>query len=236
MINPSRVIPVIGFVILWIASLPYSMAMDNVLSPSEKEQGWQLLFNGKDMSNWRNFKNQDLNENWVLKNGIMHLNQAGGGDIITKKIYENFILKLEWKISEAGNSGIFIMANELGNYIYSSAPEIQILDNERHSDNKIASHLSGSIFDIIASPETSHKLAGEWNKVKIYLHNRHLKVWQNGVQTADIVIGSDKWNKLIKQSKFKDWQGFAETSIGHIGFQDHGDPVSFKNIKILVLE
>ncbi len=208
---------------------------DNSLSETEKAQGWQLLFNGKDMSQWRNFKKPDLNSKWIVENGTMKLTGKGGGDILTKKSYENFDLKLEWNISNAGNSGIFIMADETGEKIYSHAPEVQILDNERHHDNKIDSHLSGSIYDMIASPKDSHKPAGQWNQVRILLNNKALKVWQNNVKTVDIIIGSDEWQSLLANSKFKDWQGYSLTDVGHIGLQDHSDPVSFKNIKIKAL-
>ena len=205
---------------------------DNVLSEAEKSQGWQLLFNGKDISQWRNFKQPNVSDKWQVSNGTMQLTEKGGGDILTKKTYKNFDLRLDWKISTAGNSGIFILADELGKKIYSHAIEVQILDNERHHDNKIASHLSGSLFDMIASPASSHRAAEQWNQVRILLENKSLKVWQNNVITVDIVFGSQQWQALLAKSKFKDWPGFSLNDVGHIGLQDHGDVVSFKNIKI----
>jgi len=208
------------------------MAADNQLTDDEKAQGWQLLFNGVDMSQWRNFKQAELNDKWQIEDGAMTLTAAGGGDILTKKQYQNFELQLDWKIAEVGNSGIFVLANETGNMIYSNAPEIQILDNERHSDNQLANHLSGSLYDMIASPASSHKKAGEWNRVKIRLHQRELTIWQNGVQTAQVTIDSPEWQKLLAASKFATWEGFAKAKSGHIGLQDHGDRVWFKNIKI----
>lgn len=207
-------------------------AQENSLSEQQKSEGWQLLFNGKDMSQWRNFKKPDLNDKWVVDNGEMKLTGKGGGDILTKKTYENFDLRLEWKISTAGNSGIFVMADEEGGAIYSHAPEIQILDNERHSDNKIDSHLSGSIYDMIASPVSSQKRAGQWNQTRILLNNKILRVWQNNVMVTNVLIGGIQWNKLLANSKFSDWDGFGLTAIGHIGLQDHNDPVAFKNIII----
>jgi hypothetical protein len=223
----------VSFVLL---SLPLLAAeQDNTLTEIEKSQGWQLLFNGKDMSQWRNFKKETISNKWQVEQGEMRLTEKGAGDVLTKEKYENFDLKLEWKISIAGNSGIFIMADEVGSQIYSHAVEVQILDNERHSDNKLASHLSGSIYDITASPVKSHKPAGEWNTVRILMVDKALKVWQNNVQTADIIVGSDKWQQLVGKSKFKNWQGFALTDVGHIGLQDHNDPVAFKNIKIKAL-
>ncbi|MEX2961337.1 DUF1080 domain-containing protein [Microbulbifer sp. TYP-18] len=207
-------------------------AQDNQLTEKEVEQGWELLFDGRDLGKWRNFKKPGLSKQWQAVDGEMVLTEGGGGDILTKKTYRDFDLKLEWKISLAGNSGIFVLADELGSQIYSHALEVQVLDNERHADNKVASHLSGSIYDLIASPKNSHRPVGAWNQVRILLEKKHLQVWQNGYQTVDILIGGEEWDRLVENSKFRDWQGFAKGDAGHIGLQDHGDSVAFKNIKI----
>lgn len=207
-------------------------ADDNQLTAQEKADGWQLLFDGTDMSQWRSFKQPTVNEKWQIEDGAITLTAGGGGDLISKKTYKNFELTLDWKIAEAGNSGILILADEKGKYIYSHAPEIQILDNERHPDNKLDTHLSGSLYDLIASPIASHKKAGQWNSTKIRLENSALTVWQNDVQTAKVTIGSDEWNSLIAKSKFASWPDFAAAKEGHLGLQDHGDKVWFKNIKI----
>ncbi len=207
-------------------------AADNQLSDKEKSSGWQLLFDGRSMAEWRNYQQPDLNERWLVEDGAMILSAKGGGDILTKRSFKNFELKLEWKISEAGNSGIFILVDEKGDQIYSHAPEVQILDNEKHQDNKLTSHLSGSLFDLIASPQKSHRPAGEWNQVRILLRNLHLQVWQNEIQTVDVVLGSQKWEQLVAHSKFANWAGFGKNTSGHIGLQDHGNRVAFKNIKV----
>jgi hypothetical protein len=216
-------------------SLP-ALAADNQLTEEEKSQGWQLLFNGSDMQQWRNFQKPDLSDKWQIEDGAMKLTAAGGGDILTKQQYQNFELMLDWKIAEGGNSGIFVLADETGNMIYSHAPEIQILDNERHSDNKLETHRSGSLYDMIASPASSHKVAGQWNTVKIRLDKSTITIWQNGVQTAEVTIGSPQWQQLLASSKFATWEGFAKAKTGHIGLQDHGDQVWFKNIKLKELK
>ena len=224
---------------LFVAFLCFScasIAEDNALTDSEKSEGWELLFDGKSMEKWKNFKKDGISDKWQIKDGAMVLTGKGGGDVMTKKLYKNFDLKLEWKIAEGGNSGIFILADEKGARIYSHAPEIQILDNERHSDRQKPNHRSGSLYDMITSPAESHKKAGEWNQVRIMLKDKHLKVWQNGVQTVDIVIDSSKWKELVGASKFKNWKGFAASESGAIGLQDHGDVVSFKNLKIKALD
>lgn len=224
--------------LLSVLSQP-AFADDNQLTAQEQADGWQLLFNGKDISQWRTFKQPTVNdkqptvnEKWQIEDGAIALTAGGGGDLISKESYKNFELTLDWKIAEVGNSGILILADEKGKYIYSHAPEIQILDNERHPDNKLDTHLSGSLYDMIASPVASHKKAGEWNKTKIRLENSALTIWQNDVQTAKVTIGSDEWKNLIAKSKFASWPGFAAAKEGHIGLQDHGDKVWFKNIKI----
>lgn len=216
----------------------------NSLTDEELQQGWQLLFNGSDMRHWRNFKRDGLDARWVVRDGTMLLTGRGGGDILTRDVYRNFDLRLEWQISEGGNSGIFILVDEEGRFIYSHAPEIQILDNERHRDNKKATRLSGSLYDMVASPPSSHKPAGEWNQVRILFRDSLLQVWQNQVMTVNITLGDSTWNTLVEESKFggglealfSDFEGFARARSGHIGLQDHGDPVAFRNLKIRELD
>ena len=244
-VNNSRLFDLLLMVVTLLTPLlsPLSFA-DNRLTDAELVDGWALLFNGQDMDQWRNFKKPDLSDKWGVENGVMTLTGPGGGDILSKKSYKNFDLRLEWQISEAGNSGIFILVDELGDKIYSHAPEIQILDNEKHSDNKIDSHRSGSLYDMMASHPSSHKPAGEWNQVRIVFQDRFLRVWQNGVMTVTISLDSTTWDSLLADSKFGhpfyslfgDSEGFGEADHGHIGLQDHGDPVSFKNIKIRELK
>ncbi|WP_339689462.1 DUF1080 domain-containing protein [uncultured Pseudoalteromonas sp.] len=216
---------------LAFSSSAFAKTPDNQLSKEEQSAGWQLLFDGKDMSHWRNFKSETLSPKWTIDNGTMLLTK-GGGDILTKKVYRNFDLQIDWKISTKGNSGIFVLADETGSMIYSHAPEIQIIDNEEHPDNKIDSHLAGSLYDLFAAPTTAHKPANNWNSVRIRMQDKHLQVWQNGISTLSIVIGSTTWNTLVANSKFATWSNFAAAEQGHIGLQDHGDKVWFKNIKI----
>jgi hypothetical protein len=208
---------------------------DNTLTQAEKESGWSLLFDGKSLDQWKNFKRETISKAWVIEDGAM-VKKKGGGDLMTRKSYTDYEVKLDWKIALGGNSGIFILADEKGKAIYSHAPEIQLLDNERHKDNKPASHRSGSIYDMFAAPPESQKVAGEWNTIRILFQKRHLQVWQNGVQTTDVTIGSDDWKKALNNSKFKSWAGFAESTSGAIGLQEHGAEVSFKNLKIRVIE
>ena len=210
----------------------FAFAKENSLTEVEQAEGWKLLFNGRDMSQWRNYQKDRVNKKWIVYDGAMVITGKGAGDLITRKKHRNFDLRLEWQISVGGNSGLFILSDEETRVIYMHAPEIQFLDNERHPDNKQDNHLSGSLYDMIASPAASHRKAGEWNQLRILLEDKALTVWQNSEVTAEVTIGSEAWNDLVAQSKFKNWQGFGANDEGFIGLQDHGDQISFRNIKI----
>lgn len=202
---------------------------------SNPTTAWQPLFDGSTTSlteHWRTYQQPTVHPAWQVKQDALCLTKAGGGDLISKQSFQHFELELQWNIEPSGNSGIFILADESAEHIYAKAPEIQILDNERHKDNKLATHRSGSLYDMQASPDRSHKVAGEWNDVRIVLNNKHLQVWQNGIATANVVLGSAEWQRLLASSKFANWPGFGSLEKGQIGLQDHGDPVCFKNIRI----
>ena len=209
---------------------------DNTLSEAERDAGWHLLFDGQSLEQWRTYGEQTTRSAWQIQDGAIVLTQRGGGDLITREAFENFELKLQWKIAEGGNSGIFFNADESELPIYVHAAEIQILDDARHPDNKQANRRSGSLYDLIAAPPASQKPAGAWNDVVISHQNGHLQTWQNGVQTVEIDLRSKAFKQLVAGSKFADWPGFAENTDGYIGLQDHGDVVSFKNLKIRTLD
>lgn len=224
-------IALLSFMGLGVSSSLYAQP-DNSLTAEEKAAGWQLLFDGHSLNGWRTYQQDEAKSQWQVIDGALVLTEGGGGDLISQEKYHDFDLKLDWKISEAGNSGLFFLASESTERVYYNSPEVQLLDNERHPDNKIDDHRSGSLYDLIASPPSSHRLAGEWNHLRIQLLNRQLSIWQNDVQTVQIEIGSERWNTLVRNSKFIQWPGFGENESGHIGVQDHGDRVDIKNIKI----
>ncbi len=225
-----------GTVLMAVASQASIAGEPNSLSQAEIDDGWTLLFDGETMGEWRNYGSDGLGDGWKVADGTMMLAATGAGDIVTRESYTNFDLVLDWRIAEGGNSGIFVRVSEGEMPIYHRAPEIQILDNERHSDREIDSHRSGSLYDLVASHPSSQKPQGEWNTVRIRLQDDLLIIWQNGVPTASVVIGSTTWDTLVANSKFADWQGFGTSPAGRIGLQDHGDTVWFRNLKIRELE
>ena len=121
-----------------------------------------------------------------------------------------------------------------GKPIYYAAPEIQVLDNDNASDNKVDSHLAGSLYDMIAAdPATVHP-AGEWNNIVIRVEEGKVTHVQNGKKVVEYTLWTKEWDDLVQNSKFKSFPGFTEgiSKEGFIGLQDHGWPVSFRNIKI----
>jgi len=206
---------------------------------------WVKLFDGKTLTNWHvyNKAGQPISDKWTVKDGV--INYAGkakgekhGDDLITDKEYENFELKLEWKVSEGANSGIFYGIREDTKYSvpYLTAPEIQVLDNERHADAKAGkngNHKAGSLYDMVPPADLAAvKPAGEWNKAKMKIDNGQGTFWLNGKQMVTFPTKGEGWDALVANSKFKTWEGFGKFPKGKIALQDHGDKVWFRNIRI----
>jgi hypothetical protein len=209
----------------------------------ETEENWISLFNGENTEGWRKYGGDALGEAWQVVEGELHLipqqvegwQSAQGGDIITEEVFESFHLSLEWKISQNGNSGIIFLIHEdttLYPYPWMTGPEMQILDNEGHSDAQIPTHRAGDLYDLISVSQETVKPFGEWNLAEIICVNNELVFKLNGVQVVQTSLWDESWAQSIAQSKFKDMPGFGTFRKGHIGLQDHGDAVAFRNIKI----
>jgi hypothetical protein len=206
------------------------------------EDGFVALFDGSSLEGWRGYKKDRLPSKWLVDNGTVHFNpeaEGDGGDIVFTKEFANFHLKLEWKIAEGGNSGIFYLGKEVENLrnIYQTAPEMQVLDNARHPDanmGKNGNRKAGSLYDLIPAEPQNFKGAGEWNQVEIIHQDGHVIHMQNGEKVVEYQVGTKEWNELVAGSKFPalnpDWANLA--SRGYIGLQDHGDHVWYRNIWI----
>lgn len=214
----------------------------NTLTDEEKEEGWQLLFDGTSTDGWKGYNADQFPEKgWVVKDGMLTVSSGGGGgDIVTDKKYGNFILKLEWKVQEAGNSGIFYRAMEQPTQpIYWSAPEMQVLDNFNHPDAEMGvdgNRKAGSLYDLIPAKPQNANPHGEWNSVKIVADGSTIEHWQNGEKVLEYELWTNAWYEMIRNSKFQSHPEFGDARSGYIGLQDHGDTVDFRNIKIKELE
>lgn len=227
-----------------IFMLPASGQKLNQLTKSEKKEGWVLLFNGQDFSGWRQCNGTDMPKNWIIEEDAMKVllgegknpGQGANGDILYgEKMFKNFELSIDWKASKMANSGIFFNIREVpGKPIYYAAPEIQVLDNVDATDNKVDSHLAGSLYDMIAADPKTVNPAGEWNTILIRVKDGKVTHTQNGVKVVEYELWTPEWDELVANSKFKNFPGFTEgiSKEGFIGLQDHGYPVWFRNIKI----
>lgn len=224
-------------------SMKDKMGQNNVLTSSEQKQGWRLLFNGKNTANWHVFKKQSDGSAWTIEDNALTLDPSvkdangkrkGGGDLVTDDEFENYELRLDWKIAPCGNSGIIFNAieNDQVSTPWQSGPEMQVLDNTCHPDAKIVKHKAGDLYDLIESNEITVKPAGEWNTIRLIVHNGHLEQWQNGKKVVETTMWTPAWKEMIAKSKFKSMPLFGTIKKGHLVLQDHGDKVWFRNIKI----
>lgn len=206
--------------------------------PMENKKGWISLFDGKTTKGWHSYGKTTAGEAWKADEGTLHLTvgkDLSAGDLVSDESFENFDLKLDWKISKNGNSGIiFFIQDEPKkyDYIWYTGPEMQILDNDGHSDGKIIKHRAGNLYDLIAGTEGVVKAVGEWNQVEIISNKGKLDLLLNGVTVVSTTLGDENWKNLIAGSKFKTKPDFGKIFSGHIGLQDHGNEVWFRDIKI----
>ncbi|HAW89514.1 MAG TPA: DUF1080 domain-containing protein [Gemmatimonadetes bacterium] len=203
----------------------------NTLTDAEREAGWELLFDGQSTDGWRGYMMDAVPDGWQVLDG--ELTRVGRGrDLITKAQFENFDLTLEWKVELGGNSGILFRAVEGPEQIYMGAPEMQILDDDNHADGRSPLTSVGSNYAIHPAPRGLAHPVGDWNSVRILVDGNHVEHWLNGFRTVEYELGSVDWLERVAASKFSQWPEYGQASKGHIGLQEHGDVVAFRNIKI----
>jgi len=193
---------------------------------------WVVLFDGKIVKGLRAYKQSGFPDTWEIVDGTLKTIPGHGVDLISEEVYKNFELELEWKVPEGGNSGIFYFATEEGDYIWQSAPEMQVLDDEKHTDGENTLTSAGALYAMIAPSASAVKPVGSFNQVRIKVKDNHVEHWLNGTKIVEYVYGSDMMWDLVAKSKFSTMPQFAKASEGHIGLQgDHG-VIWYKNIRI----
>lgn len=215
----------------------------NTLTEEQKAEGWQLLFDGNSTAGWHQYGGKPVGSAWKVQEGTLYLDTSikenwqikDGGDIITDGEFENFHLKLEWKIAKDGNSGIIFYIHEdtvLYEWPWMTGPEMQVLHNEGHSDGKIPKHRAGDLYDLISCSKETVKAPGEWNLAEIKAEKGKLDFYLNGENVVSTMMWDENWKKMIAGSKFKSMPAFGTYTKGKIGLQDHGNMVWYRNVMI----
>jgi len=218
-----------------IPAAPASATVPFTLTEAETAAGWRLLFDGKSLAGWRSQKSETPPAGWQAADGALTRIDKGG-DILTTEEFGDFELVLDWKIVAAGNSGIFYRVGLSESRIFHTGPECQVLDNIAAKDRFKPSRRAASLYDLVAPPADHTHPVGEWNTVRILIQGWRIEHWLNGVKVVETDLASPEGKALIAGSKFNTMAKFATLTRGHIAFQDHGDLVSFRNIRIRELK
>ena len=203
----------------------------NTLTEAEVRDGWRFLFDGETLKDWRAFKAETPPAGWKAIDGAL-VREEGGGDIMTAEQFDNFELRLEWKISKNGNSGIIFRVTQDGGQTYETGPEFQVLDNAGHKDGGNSLTSAGSNYALHPPVRDVTRPVGEWNDVRLIVNGAHVEHWMNGVKLLEYELWSDDWNERVKASKFNKMPHYGRAKRGHIVLQEHGNLVWYRNIRI----
>jgi len=213
---------------------------ENELSDQEKQDGWILLFNGYALDGWHLFNRGTVASAWSVDSGHLvcnpHAKNVKHGDLVTDRVFTNFDLQFDWKISFAGNSGLFINVQErpdLGT-TFSTGPEYQLLDDRNVPADYVAnlSHKAASIFGVVPNTGNTVPKSGEWNRSRILQQDGKLSFWLNGDLTVQVDLKSDEWKQLVAASSMSKYPEYGILASGHLALQDWTNGVAFRNIKI----
>ncbi|MGH7519431.1 MAG: 3-keto-disaccharide hydrolase [Gemmatimonadales bacterium] len=217
-----------------LSRLPPAEGPHHMIIPEAREAGWRLLFDGKTTAGWRGYRTDAMPAGWQAIGGAL-TRVAPAGDIVTIDRYGNFELALEWQVAKGGNSGIFYRVSEDLEYPWQSGLEMQVLDDRAHPDGRSPLTSAGALYGIYPARPGVVRPAGEWNAVRLVVNGNHIEHWLNGVRIVEAELGSPDWQARVNASRFGTMPRYGRNHSGHIGLQDHGDRVSYRNIQIRVL-
>jgi hypothetical protein len=210
-------------------------AQTPTLTAQEKAEGWKLMFDGKSLSGWRGYKSEAVPTGWRAENGELVFS-GKGGDLMTAEQYGDFEMRFEWKVTPNGNSGVIYRIATTEPEPWHTGPEYQILHNAGHKDGANPLTSAGSNYAVNPPVKDVTRPVGEWNEARLIARGNHVEHWMNGVKLLEYEIGSADWEARVKASKFGKIPPYGRTRRGHIALQDHGNVVSYRNLKIRELK
>ncbi|MDE6239932.1 MAG: DUF1080 domain-containing protein [Muribaculaceae bacterium] len=213
------------------------------------DEGYTVIFDGTDFTGWRGYGKDHVPERWSVEDSCMHFvrGEGEGGDIMFGHKFQDFDIQFEWKVSEGANSGFFYLGMETvdpeGNleYMCMSAPEYQILDNANHPDAKLGidgNRQSASLYDMIPAKPQNSKPWGEWNTARVTVKDGKVAHYQNGEKVLEYEIWTPEWTDRLQACKFSETEWPAAFNYlnnkhdGHFAFQDHGDEIWIRNVRV----
>ena len=229
----------IAIALIWGCASPDTSAQQALVTPAETvaepADDWEVLFDGKNLDHWHDYRGEGTS--WKIEDGTL-TTDGGEGDIVTDDTYRNFELEFEWKVAEAGNSGVIYLVQEDDQYEHSfeTGPEYQIIDADNFTEKNDypleASQKTGANYGLNAAEGAVMKPINEFNQGKIVVNDGHVEHWLNGKKVVEYDLWTDAWKEQVAQTKFVDMPGYGKAKEGHIALQDHGDRVWFRNVRI----
>ena len=212
-------------------------AAPNTLADKEKENGWQLLFDGQNFTGWHGYNMSGIPDVWTIQDSSLTMTTEGRAesqDIITDKTYKNFIFTAEFKLTKAANSGIIFQVKEdtIYKFPYETGPEYQVVDHENWPDKLEDVQTCGANYAMYPPKVKASKPLGEWNQAVIIVNGNHVIQMLNGQVVVEYEKYSDDWKKLRASGKWADFPDYGKYDEGHISLQNHGTKVWYRDIKI----
>jgi len=223
-------------ILLCLAVILAAGAAERAAPSVSQPPPWRTLFDGSSLDAWRGYKSETIPDAWHITGGAL-AKEVPVDDIVSKDEFGDFELELEWKIGEAGNSGIFYRGTEAYEHIYWTAPEYQLLDDEKAADNKTRLTCAGAAYGLYPSPAGHLKPVGQWNSTRIVAKGAHVEHWLNGVKLLEYELWGPDWEAKVKASKFSVWPNYGRARNGHVALQgDHDGTLAFRNIRVRELQ
>ena len=218
-----------------------------LISCKKSNDGWEPLFNGKDLSGWHVYGSNDDFNGWHVENQVLIFDpefrtQPDRVELVTDALYTNFELSLEWKAGQYANSGLMwgVVEEEQYQNAYNTGPEIQILDEnwvEYIAQNGNITR-AGSLYGLLEPSKVVSKTGDQWNHYLLHIDHEENLGWLqfNGEEVLRFPVHGVEWERMIANSRFAESPGFGKASSGHIALQEYGGKISFRDVKIKVLQ